>query len=263
MTITDQRPSGVQAKPSLAVFKFASCDGCQLSILDVEEHLLAVAEAVAIVTFPEASREVLPGPYDVGLVEGSVTTPHDLERLKEIRAQCGLLVAIGACATAGGIQALRNTRDVAELSTMVYAHPEYLDVLEESTPASAHVDVDLEVPGCPGSGHGLVSILGAVLAGRRPELPQHSVCLECKLRGTTCVVVAKGMPCLGPVTRAGCGALCPSYDRGCYGCYGPSNVVNVEALAERFDADGRATLVRGLQGFNVGAPKFEEAVKHV
>lgn len=263
MTRPDTRPTGAERLPTLAVFKFASCDGCQLSILDVEDQLMAVAGAVDIVNFPEASSDIKPGPYDVGLVEGSVTTPHDLERLRAIRQQCGLLVAIGACATSGGIQALRNTADVAELASIVYPYPEYLDVLAESTPASAHVDVDLEVPGCPVNGHGLVAILGAVLAGRRPDLPAHSVCVECKLSGTTCVVVAKGMPCLGPVTVAGCGALCPSYDRGCYGCYGPSNVVNVEALVGRFDEASRATLKRGLEGFNVAAPKFKEAAKHV
>lgn len=250
-------------RPTLAVFKFASCDGCQLSILDVEDQLMAFAAAVDIVNFPEASSRILPGPYDVGLVEGSVTTPHDRERLAEIREQCGFLVTIGACAMSGGIQALRNARDVDELAAMVYPNPEYLDVLAESTPASAHVEVDLEVPGCPVNGRGLVEVLGALLAGRRPTLPAHSVCVECKLRGTTCVVVAKGRPCLGPVTRAGCGALCPSYDRGCYGCFGPADVVNAGSLSARFDAQGKATIKAGLQGFNVGAPAFEEAARNV
>lgn len=263
MTIETSHPTGAERKPTLAVFKFASCDGCQLSILDVEEHLMAVAAAVDIVNFPEASSDVRPGPYDIGLVEGSVTTPHDLDRLRRIRSECRLLVAIGACATTGGIQALRNTADVDELSAFVYPNPEYLDVLAQSTPSADHVDVDLEVPGCPVDGRGLVGILVDVLAGRRPQLLAHSVCVECKLRGTTCVVVAKGMPCLGPVTTAGCGAICPSYDRGCYGCFGPSNVVNARSLVGRFGEEGSATLLRGLQGFNVGAPRFVEAVKHV
>jgi sulfhydrogenase subunit delta len=265
MTTTDSRPevASPTGLPTLAVFKFASCDGCQLSILDVEDQLLAVAGAVDIVNFPEASSRILPGPYDVGLVEGSVTTPHDLERLFEIRSQCGILVTIGACAMSGGIQALRNGLEVDELAAMVYPNPEYLDVLAKSTPASAHVKVDMEIPGCPVNGRGLVEILVAVLSGRRPNLPEHSVCVECKLRGTRCVVVAKGMPCLGPVTRAGCGALCPSYDRGCYGCFGPSDVVNAHSLASRFDETDRATLKAGLQGFNVGAPAFEEAANNV
>lgn len=261
---SNSRPTGVaDRRPTLAVFKFASCDGCQLSILNVEDQLLAVAGAVDIVNFPEASSRILPGPYDVGLVEGSVTTPHDLERLLEIREQCGLLVTIGSCAMSGGIQALRNARDVDELAAMVYPSPEYLDVLAESTPTSAHVKVDLEVPGCPVDGRGLVGVLVAVLAGRRPDLPTHSVCVECKLRGTTCVVVAKGQPCLGPVTRTGCGAICPSYDRGCYGCFGPADVVNLGSLAARFDDEGKATIRAGLQGINVGAPAFEEAARDV
>jgi len=249
--------------PKLAVFKFASCDGCQLSILDVEDRLLTVAEVVDIVNFPEASSRILPGPYDIGLVEGSVTTPHDRERLLEVREQCGLLVTIGACAMSGGIQALRNARDVDQWAAMVYPNPEYLDVLGESTPASAHVKVDLEVPGCPVDGRTLLGVLVAVLAGRRPSLPTYGVCVECKLRGTTCLIVAKGEPCLGPVTRAGCGALCPSYDRGCYGCFGPADVVNLGSLAARFDDEGKATCRAGLQGVNVGAPAFEDAARNV
>ena len=250
-------------KPTLAVFKFASCDGCQLSILDVEDRLMDVAAAVDIVNFPEASSRVLDGPYDVGLVEGSVTTPHDRERILEIREQCGLLVTIGACATAGGIQALRNAAEVDALAAATYAHPEYLEVLAESTPISDHVDVDLEVPGCPVDGRGLVGILTAVLAGRRPDLPAHPVCVECKRRGVTCVIVSKGLPCLGPVTRAGCGAICPSYDRGCYGCFGPADIVNASSLAGRFEEKDRVTLRAGLQGFTVAAPAFEEAVRDV
>ena len=251
------------SKPTLAVFKLASCDGCQLSILDVEDLLLDVAGAVDIVNFPEASSRVLPGPYDVGLVEGSITSEHDRQRLLDIRAQCGLLVAIGACATTGGIQALRNALDVEELAASVYPNPEYFETLDRSTPISEHVRVDLEVPGCPVDGRGLVGILIAVLAGRRPYLPTHSVCVECKRMGRTCVVVAKGQPCLGPVTRAGCGALCPAYDRGCFGCFGPAETVNAGSLAARFDDAGVETLRAGLRGFNVGSPQFEEAVKHV
>jgi coenzyme F420-reducing hydrogenase gamma subunit len=264
MTSSDHsRPTGAGHKPTLAVFKFASCDGCQLSILDVEDLLLDVAGAVDIVNFPEASSRVLPGPYDVGLVEGSVTTEHDRQRLLEIRKQCGILVSIGACATTGGIQALRNAADVDELASIVYPHPEYFETLQTSTPIAAHVDVDLEVPGCPVDGRGLVGILVAVLAGRKPDLPEHSVCVECKRAGRTCVVVAHGQPCLGPVTRAGCGALCPGYHRGCFGCYGPAATVNVRSLADRFDDAGKDALRAGLQGFTVGSRRFEEVVEHV
>lgn len=245
----------------VAVFKFASCDGCQLSVLDAEDELLAIVGAVDLVEFPEARTRREPGPYDVGFVEGSITTPHDVARIKEIRAECGLLVTIGACATSGGIQALRNKADVAAYAGLVYGHPEYLDVLATSTPVSDHVKVDLALYGCPVSKEQLVETITAVVAGRRPDLPSHPVCVECKARGTVCVLVA-GTPCLGPVVRAGCGAICPSYGRGCYGCFGPSSNANVASLATAWDAIGvpRRTLVRTLQGFTVGAPEFQEAV---
>jgi len=248
--------------PTLAVFKFASCDGCQLSILDAEDHLMAVAAAVDIVEFPEASSRREPGPYTIGLVEGSVTTPHDALRIREVRDQCEVLVTIGACATSGGIQALRNAADVDEFAARVYPHPEYLDVLATSTPISDHVRVDYALYGCPVSIDQVVDLLTALLAGRRPSVPDHPVCIECKRQGTVCVLVASGIPCLGPVTRAGCGAICPAFGRGCYGCFGPSRNPNVKALAAAWEpaGGGRSDLVAALQGFTVGAPEFAEAV---
>ena len=224
--------------PTLAVWKFASCDGCQLSLLDCEDELLAVAGRVRVAQFLEASREVLPGPYDVSLVEGSITTPHDAERIRRVREVSRTLVTIGACATAGGIQALRNYADVSEFASLVYAHPEYIATLGTSTPIAAHVDVDYELHGCPVDRRQLLEVLGALLAGRKPNIPAHSVCFECKQRHNVCVVVAHGTPCLGPVTRAGCGALCPAVSRGCYGCFGPAETPNVEAEAALLRATG-------------------------
>lgn len=248
-------------KPRLAVFKFASCDGCQLSLLDCEDELLLLAQQVQIAKFLEASREVLKGPYDIGLVEGSITTPRDAERIHEVRRNCRLLVTIGACATAGGIQALRNFRDVRELCAAVYASPEYISTLGTSTPIAQHVPVDLELRGCPISKPQLLQTLSALLCGRRPDLPTYSVCLECKRRGTTCVMVAHGTPCLGPVTQAGCDALCPAYDRGCFGCYGPMESPNTESLARWWKELGQSDsdLVRAFRSFNAGAPAFRRA----
>ncbi|MBT8213054.1 MAG: oxidoreductase, partial [Acidimicrobiia bacterium] len=223
--------------PTLAVYKFASCDGCQLSLLDCEDELLAVAGAIQIANFPEASREILPGPYDVVLVEGSITTPHDAERIHDIRRAAGVLITIGACATAGGIQALRNWKDVDDFVNIVYANPQYIETLQTSTPISDHVEVDLELRGCPIDKGQLVEVIAAYLQGRKPNIPSYSVCLECKRRGTPCVMV-KGTPCLGPVTHAGCGGLCPAYDRGCYGCFGPMGSANTGALAEQWQALG-------------------------
>lgn len=248
-------------KPTLAVFKFASCDGCQLSILDAEDHLLAIAGAIDIVEFREATTRSEPGPYTVGLVEGSVTTPHDELRIRQIREQCQILVTIGACATSGGIQALRNAADVEEFAAQVYPSPEYLDVLATSTPISDHVKVDYALYGCPVSTDQMVDLVTALFAGRRPHIPDHPVCLECKRRGATCVLVAPGIPCLGPVTRAGCGAICPAFGRGCYGCFGPSAQPNVSGLVAAWKAAGagREDLIEALRAFTVGAPEFAEA----
>ena len=208
-------------RPTLAVWKFASCDGCQLTILDCEDELLTLAGEVQIAHFLEASRDVLPGPYDVSLVEGSITTPADVERIQRVRAMSTTLITIGACATSGGIQALRNFADVEEFTSVVYASPQYISTLATSTAIADHVKVDFELRGCPIDKGQLVEVLSAFLFGRRPDIPDTSVCTECKRRGLTCVMVADGTPCLGPVTHAGCGALCPSVNRGCYGCFGP------------------------------------------
>jgi sulfhydrogenase subunit delta len=251
----------MSAHPSLAVWKFSSCDGCQLSLVDCEDELLRVAGAVDIAYFLEASSATTPGPYDVSLVEGSVTTAHDAERIREIRQMTSCLVTIGACATAGGIQALRNFADVGELAAAVYPHPEYLSTLATSTPIADHVAVDYELRGCPVDRGQLLEVLAALLHGRRPNTPTYSVCMECKRRGNVCVMVARGIPCLGPVTQAGCGALCPAVHRGCYGCFGPTETPNAAALSEALTAAGMAApaLVRVFRTFNAAAPAFQAA----
>ncbi|GAB6052118.1 oxidoreductase [Magnetospira thiophila] len=221
----------VRARPKLAVWKFSSCDGCQLSLLDCEDELLQVAEAVEIAYFLEATRAEVKGPYDISLVEGSISTPHDAERIHKVRRQSKLLITIGACATAGGIQALRNFYDVEDFTRCVYAHPEYIDVLAKSTPIHDHVAVDFALHGCPIDKGQLLEVLNATLNGRKPIIPNHSQCVECKLSGSVCVMVAQGTPCLGPVTQAGCGNLCPSHNRGCYGCFGPKETPNTASLA--------------------------------
>jgi coenzyme F420-reducing hydrogenase gamma subunit len=251
--------------PTLAVWKFASCDGCQLSLLDCEDELLAVAGRVRVARFLEASREVLDGPYDVSLVEGSITTPHDAERIRRVREVSRTLVTIGACATAGGIQALRDFADVDEFASVVYAHPEYVATLATSTPIAAHVEVDYELHGCPVDRRQLLEVLGALLVGRKPNIPAHSVCFECKQRHNVCVVVAHGTPCLGPVTRAGCGALCPACARGCYGCFGPAETPNTAALSAQWRelGAGEGDLVRAFRAFTAGAEPFrKEAGAH-
>jgi coenzyme F420-reducing hydrogenase gamma subunit len=250
-----------ERRPRLAVWKFASCDGCQLTLLDCEDQLLALAAEVEIAHFAEASSATADGPYDVSLVEGSVTTAADAERITRIRAQSGTLVTIGACATAGGIQALRNFADVAEFTAAVYARPEFIATLATSTPISAHVPVDFELRGCPIDRSQLLELLTALLAGRKPRIPAHSVCFECKSRGTACVMVAHGTPCLGPVTQAGCGAICPAFDRGCYGCFGPVAAPNTDSLIPWLRGLGMSAdaVSRLLATFNAAAPGFARA----
>jgi len=245
-------------RPRVAVFKFASCDGCQLTLLDCEDELLAVNEKVEFVHFLEAVDRRDPGPYDVALVEGSITTPGDVERIREVRRQTKFLVTIGACATSGGIQALRNWADHGDFLRAVYASPQYIESLATSTAIAEHVPVDFELRGCPIDKRQLLEVIRSLVAGRRPRTPSHSVCLDCKRRGTVCVMVAGGIPCLGPVTQSGCGAICPAYDRGCYGCFGPAAQPNVVGLTEQFQRDGRGTpeIVRGLRLFNAWAPEF-------
>jgi sulfhydrogenase subunit delta len=248
-------------KPRLAIFKFASCDGCQLTLLDAEEELLDITAAVELAYFPEASRAMLKGPYDIGLVEGSITTHSDAQRIQDVRRQCKTLVTIGACATAGGIQALRNWKDVDEFIRLVYASPQFISTLKLSTPIAEHVPVDFELRGCPISKHQLVELISATLAGRKPNVPTHSVCIECKRKANVCIAVAKGIPCLGPVTQAGCGALCPSYNRGCYGCFGPMETPNTVSLSRQLQGLGQSPeqTARLFRGFNAWAWQFRKA----
>ncbi len=249
-------------RPRLAVWKFSSCDGCQLTLLDCEDELLALADRLEVAYFLEASRAVVEGPYDLSLVEGSITTPDELERIQEVRRQSRTVIAIGACATAGGIQSLRNVLDVDELARTVYAEPSYLDVLATATPIAEHVKVDFELRGCPITKEQLLEAIGAFLHGRRPAFGTVSVCQECKRRGTVCVMVSGGVPCLGPVTQAGCGALCPAYGRGCYGCFGPAESPNVASLMRWWQDElgvEPAATVRALRTFNAAAPAFADA----
>ena len=245
-------------KPKLAVWKFSSCDGCQLSLLDCEDELLAVADALDIAYFLEATRAQGKGPYDVSLVEGSITTPHDAERIHRVRRQSKLLITIGACATAGGIQALRNFADVDGFISTVYARPDYIETLRKSTPIHDHVKVDYQLRGCPIDKHQLLDVIASLLNGRKPNLPDHSQCMECKLQGTVCVMVAQGVACLGPVTQAGCGNLCPACRRGCYGCFGPKEAPNTASLGDWLTGHGSGgrEVKHLFRSYNAGATAF-------
>jgi coenzyme F420-reducing hydrogenase gamma subunit len=247
-------------RPTVAVYKFSSCDGCQLSLLNMEDELLDLAGAVDIALFLEATRTARPGPYDIALVEGSITTQHELERIQKIRRDAKVLIALGTCATAGGIQALRNMADAGQLAAAVYPHPEYLDFLATSRPISDYVKPDFELWGCPVNKLQVLEVIVALLNERRPNLPLYAVCMECKRRGSSCVLVDSGTPCLGPATQAGCGAICPAMGRGCYGCFGPVKYANTKSLAgvltsiERYPGEAER-LFRGVSG---NAPQFSQ-----
>ena len=250
-------------RPRVGVVKFASCDGCQLTLLDLEDELLAVTERFEIVEFAEATSNRSHGPFDVLFVEGSISTPEQADEIVELRRAATTLVTIGACATAGGIQALRNLGDHEAFRSAVYPHPEWIESLPQSRPVSDFVTVDAELFGCPISGRQLLEFLSALSIGRRPQLPDEAVCAECKRLGNPCILVAQGVPCLGPVTRTGCGALCPSFARGCYGCFGPRESANTESLVDWFSSLGQSDdqIRREFAKFNVGAPAFARVVE--
>ena len=250
-------------RPRLAVFKFASCDGCQVSLFNLDEALLDLAERFDVAFFLEASSRAAEGPYDVALVEGSICTHADVERIHRVRESADTLVTIGACATSGGIQHLRNVADVEDWKSRVYPHPEWIDALPTSTPVSEHVRVDHEIQGCPVSSQQVLRVLSGLLLGATPDLPGESVCIECKRRGLVCVLVTRGVPCMGPVTRAGCGALCPAQGRDCYGCFGPSEGANGEALAQEFQRNGLSPrdVARRFRGINGQRAEFRRVAE--
>lgn len=253
--------TALRTRPRIGVVKFASCDGCQLTLLDLEDELLAIAERVDIVEFAEATSKRSSGPFDILFVEGSISTPEQAEEIVRLRAATTTLVTIGACATSGGIQALRNWADHDAVRALVYPEPAYVESLATATPIADHVTVDAELRGCPISPDQLREFVTAVLARRRATLPDEAVCAECKRRGVVCVAVADDVTCLGPVTRSGCGAICPAFGRGCYGCFGPREAANGTGLATWLGRDRPpADVARSFALFNAWAPSFRRVI---
>jgi coenzyme F420-reducing hydrogenase gamma subunit len=248
-------------KPRIAVHKFASCDGCQLAFLNAGEDLLTLAGLVDIVHFAEAGPVAPDAEVDIAFVEGSISTPEDIERIARVRANSAYLVTIGACATAGGVQALRNTANAEAWRHAVYARPEYVSSLAASTPIAAHVKVDLELWGCPVNGRQLLAAVRALLSGVPPVAETDKVCMECKRHNTVCVLVARGEPCMGPVTRTGCGALCPRFGRACYACFGPAEDVNTDSFSRCLRGLGLADprIAARYAGIANAAPEFAHA----
>ncbi|MEN9492730.1 MAG: hypothetical protein RJA63_3179, partial [Pseudomonadota bacterium] len=204
-------------KPRVAIHKFASCSGCQLAFVNMGTDLIELTKLVDIVHMVEVGH-VAPEDeqVDIAFIEGSITTPHDVERLKKIRANSHYLLTMGACATSGGIQALRNNADTAEWMRSVYAKPEYIESLSTSAAIANHVKVDFELWGCPVSVRQMLAAIRSLLFGVPPVISREKVCQECKRRGNNCIMITQGSPCMGPVTRTGCGALCPTFGAPCY-----------------------------------------------
>jgi sulfhydrogenase subunit delta len=248
-------------KPKLAVHKFSSCDGCQLALLNLGVPLLQLPDLVDIVHFAEAGPCDPVAEADIALVEGSVSTPEDVHRIQQVREKSGLLITIGACATAGGLQALANFTDRDAWMSAVYARPDYIEILQDSNPISDYVKVDFEIPGCPVNSRQVVGALRDLLSGVVPKRETQPVCMECKRRGLVCTLVSQGEPCMGPATVAGCGALCPAAGRGCYGCYGPLDRINDRSLAARFAELGldRPASARRFHFIASHAPAFKQA----
>ncbi len=250
-------------RPRLAVHKFSSCDGCQLALLNLGEGLLDLAERVDIVHFAEFGALDEAAEVDIALVEGSISTPHEIERIKAVRERSKYLIAIGACATSGGIQALRNLGDASAWTRAVYATPAFISVLDHVSALSAHVRIDLELWGCPVNARQVLAAMHDLLAGVAPAPSRDKLCTECKRIGNVCVVVSEGQPCMGPVTATGCGVLCPSQGRDCYGCSGPAESPNVAALAARLRSLGlsRQDVAQRFLAINSGAPEFAAAAQ--
>ncbi|GAB4422734.1 MAG: sulfhydrogenase subunit delta [Thermodesulfovibrionales bacterium] len=225
-------------RPRIGIFKFTSCDGCQLSVLNLEEEILDLIEVFDIAYFREASDRPLKGPFFMAVVEGSITTDKQRKEIIEVREMTRYLITIGACATSGGLQALRNWSSLSAYKNYIYPSPDAISALSTSTPISEHVYVDYELWGCPINKDALSETLVSFLIGKRPTIPRYSLCMECKQKGIPCILVSKAEPCLGPITGAGCGAICMSFGRPCYGCFGPKEDANIESLLRHFETMG-------------------------
>jgi len=248
-------------KPKIAVHKFASCDGCQLAFLNAGQDLLTLAELVDIMHFSEAGPIDEESNVDIAFAEGSITTPADEDRIQRVREKSRYLITIGACATAGGLQALRNFTNVEEWVAAVYAKPEYIQTLATSTPIHHHVKVDLELWGCPVNAAQVLKAVRDLLFGVVPKQEVDKVCMECKRQRNVCVMVAKNMPCMGPVTRTGCGAICPKVGRDCYACFGPAENSNTESMGLRLEGLGLIpeAIAKRFLFINSEASEFRDA----
>ena len=221
-------------RPRVGFFSFASCEGCQLQVLSIEDQRLTLLGAIEIVNFREAIDDRRDD-YDVAVVEGSLVRPEDIEEIQQIRKRARILVTIGACACLGGVNAIRNKRTLASLARDVYDGRQdgVFKTLPEASPVRSMVEVDYEIRGCPIDRDELLETLRSLLAGTVPYVPPFAVCVQCTMRGTPCLL-ERGVPCIGSVARAGCEAICPAFGAPCEACRGTHDSPNFEALGEAF-----------------------------
>jgi sulfhydrogenase subunit delta len=217
-------------RPRAAFFGFTSCEGCQLQVINMEEDLLKILEAIEVVSFREAMKEHS-DEYDIAFVEGSITRRSDEARLKDIRDNAGVLVALGSCATLGGINCIRNFQELESVRRFVYGESARYYETYPARPIKAVVPVDFEIHGCPITRKEFAMVVKSLLLGKKPEIPNYPVCVECKMAGNICVF-EKGMTCMGPVTRAGCGACCVTEGSVCWGCRGFVDDPNADSQRE-------------------------------
>lgn len=218
------------SKPRVGIYGFTGCAGDQLAILNCEDELLDLASLINIVSFRMASSKYDDKNLDIALVEGSISNEEQVEQLKQIRSNCKILVAIGTCATYGGVQAMRNEIDRRTMISKVYGTPD--GRWKSSLPAlplSSYVQVDYAIPGCPIEKWQFIQAVASLLHGDLPALVNYPVCTECKIQENVCMLLQKDELCLGPVTVAGCYARCPSHNRPCHGCRGPIETPNVSS----------------------------------
>lgn len=233
------------SKLRVAIFDFACCEGCQLQIVNFEEEILDLIGGVDVVEWREAMSEQS-HQYDIAIIEGSITRPEDEERLWIIRSRAKILIALGACAAIGGINKLKNSFSFEDVRECVYGKASEMPHLHTSTVRAIGevVHVDYTIPGCPVDKKEVAYVLRSLLLGKKPEIPEYPVCVECKAKGNPCLW-EDGQICLGPIIRAGCGARCPSAGFRCYGCRGYVDDPNVDAAQDVIEKYGLT--VEGLK----------------
>jgi len=250
-------------KPKIAVFKFTGCAGCQLELLHLEDIFLDLLELFDLTYWAMIKRDNDEKEWDISLVEGGISTPEEIEEIKQIRKKTKYLVAFGDCAISGCIPSIRNWIPQMEAEKIVYTDTSMI----HSTKVlgiGEYVKVDALLKGCPPHRNNIVELLKSAVLKIRPRLRSHPVCVECKFSDNLCLITSKKMACMGPVTSAGCGAICPSLNRECEGCFGPMSNPNSSALASIFREIGlnEKDIIRKFRKYAGMSSKFRKEAGH-